>query len=541
MAAALRRLGFNAVWLLVLCVALMPVLGIVLGLWPTQTINLNSLNTFLSYKGLFASVSMTLFTALFSTLISLYIAFWVYSQYHMSRGWQSLEKYLAPMLSMPHLAVAMGLVFLFSDGSFIFTEGGLPRKSLLTLILAIVIKEVPFFLLIFTAIGRQLPIQQWLLQSRALGYAKASGWWFLVFPAVLKQSRLALLAATAYTLSVVDISLLVGPNIPELFAVSLYRWQSSFSSGNQELAFWANALLIVLLIVSVLILYAHEKLISTGLKTLSVLGSRFGLAKFNPIFVAWLPVSAMLSVLMLVVFALWSLGFGWHLPGDIWQTINFELWQNEWFFVALPLQNSMIIALIAAMLGIALALLCLELQHQKQRYWPDYLWLLAILLPQLSMVLGWQIAHIWLEGSYHLGWIIASHLPFTFAYAYLVLKGPFQSLETRYELIAASFGYSAWQSWWKVRFRLLLPAILSAFAIAFSVSIAQYIPTLMLGAGRVATITTEAVAIGTGNQQNVIALYMLLQSVLPFVAFLLAAILAYQFRSSMGAGDVRNN
>ena len=116
----------------------------------------------------------------------------------------------------------------------------------------------------------------------------------------------------------------------------------------------------------------------------------------------------------------------------------------------------------------------------------------------------------------------------------LVLKGPFQNVESRYELLAASFGYSVWQSWWLVRFRLLLPAVFTAFAIAFSVSIAQYIPTLMMGAGRVTTITTEAVAIGTGSQQDLIALYVLLQSILPFMAFFIAALLARRFRGSMG-------
>lgn len=540
MATALRRLTLSVAWLLVCGVAIMPLLGIVLGLWPTGFLSLESFSAFIAYQGLMSSVGMTLFSALFSTLLSFYIAFWVYSQYHMSRGWQSFEKFLAPMLSMPHLAVALGLVFLFGDGSFIFTDNGLARKSLLTLILAIVIKEVPFFLLILTAVGRQLPIQDWLLQGRALGYRKDSGWWLLVFPVVLKQSRLALLAATAYTLSVVDIAMLVGPNIPELFAVSLYRWQSSFSPGNQSLAFWANIVLIALLVVCVVILYLHEKVACKGAKQLSVLGTRFKLAVFNPAFMAWLPLSAVISLLMITVFALWSFGFSWHLVGDIWPQLNLALWQAEWFFVALPLNNAVVIALAAAFLGTALALLALELQRQKARYWPDYLWLSAILLPQLSMVLGWQIAHIWLQGSYQLSWIVVSHLPFTFAYAYLVLKGPYQSLETRYELMAASLGYSPWQTWFKVRFRLLLPAIFTALAIAFSVSIAQYIPTLMIGAGRVATITTEAVAIGTGNQQNVIALYMLLQSALPFMAFVLAAMLAVKFRGSIGDADVRS-
>jgi putative thiamine transport system permease protein len=545
--ARIRQIALASGWLLVSLISLLPILGIVVGLWPSEQITFADVERLLAYQGLSVSVFMTLFSAIFSTLISLYIAFMVYSQYHLSRRLQSFEKYLAPLLSLPHLAIALGLVFLFSDGGLFFVDSGLPRKGLSTLIIAIVIKEVPFFLLIFSAIGRQLPIKYWLLQGKALGYQDYRCWWFLVFPPLLKQSRLALLAATAYTLSVVDMSLLVGPNIPELFAVSVYRWQSSFAAGDQVLAFWSNALLLILLAVSVFILYAHEKLASIGCKALATKGSRFHIGKINPVFKAWLPMLGLLIAMMVVVFTLWSFGLNWH---SSWHSDNFaftqlstRLWKDEWLFFALPLQNSLLIGLLAGLLGVAFALLALELQRQKGKYWPDYYWLLAIILPQLSMVLGWQIMHIWSQGGYHSGWIVLSHLPFTFAYAYLVLKGPFQSVEPDYELLAASFGYSPWQRWWQVRFRLLLPAIFMAFAIAFSVSIAQYIPTLMMGAGRVTTITTEAVAIGTGSQQDLIALYVLLQSILPFMAFFVAALLARRFRgsvagNSMGGGSI---
>lgn len=543
MAAAIRRIGLASGWLLVSLISVLPIIGVLVGLWPPEHITFADIESFLGYQGLSTSVFMTLFSAIFSTLLSLYIAFMVYSQYHLSRRLQSLEKYLAPLLSLPHLAIALGLVFLFSDGSVFFVDSGLPRKGLSTLILAIVIKEVPFFLLIFSAIGRQLPIKYWLLQGNALGYQDYRCWWLLVFPALLKQSRLALLAATAYTLSMVDVSLLVGPNIPELFAVSVYRWQTSFANGDQALAFLANALLLILLALSVCILYAHEKLAYAACQSLATQGSRFYMGIINPVFKAWLPMLGILTAMMVVVFALWSFGFNLHrvsfnsfnsFDGFTATQLSTRLWQDEWLFFALPLQNSLLIGLLAGMFGVALALLALELQRQKGKYWPDYYWLLAIILPQLSMVLGWQILHIWLQGGYHSGWVIVSHLPFTFAYAYLVLKGPFQSVEPRYELLATSFGYSSWQSWWQVRFRLLLPAIFTAFAIAFSVSIAQYIPTLMMGAGRVTTITTEAVAIASGSQQDLIALYVLLQSILPFMAFFLAAILARRFRGSMG-------
>ena len=414
-----------------------------------------------------------------------------------------------------------------------FADSGLPRKGISTLIIAIVIKEVPFFLLILSAIGRQLPIKYWLLQGKALGYQSYRCWWLLVFPPLLKQSRLALLAASAYTLSVVDISFLVGPNIPELFAVSMYRWQTSFSAGDQALAFGSNILLLGLLVISIVALYAHEKLVHIACKNGAVLGSTIRLGRINRIFVAWLPITAGITLLMVVVFALWSLGANWQIDGSLFANLHTRLWQDEWLFFSLPLQNSIFIGFIAGLLGVAAAILALELQRHKGGYLPDYYWLLAILLPQLSTVLGWQISHIWLEASYHSGWVILSHLPFTFAYAYLVLKGPFQNIEPRYGLLAASFGYSSWQCWYKVRFRLLLPAVLSAFAITFSVSVAQYIPTLMIGAGRVTTITTEAVAISTGSQQDVMALYILLQSILPFVAFLMAALLTQRLRGSI--------
>ncbi|MFQ3189066.1 MAG: putative thiamine transport system permease protein [Paraglaciecola sp.] len=547
MAATIRRIGHVSGWLLVSLTSLLPIVGIVVGLWPSEQISFADIETFLAYQGLSTSVFMTLFSAILSTLISLYIAFMVYSQYHLSRRLQSFEKYLAPLLSLPHLAIALGLVFLFSDGSLFFADSGLPRKGLSTLIIAIVIKEVPFFLLIFSAIGRQLPIKYWLLQGKALGYQDYRCWWLLVFPALLKQSRLALLAATAYTISVVDVSLLVGPNIPELFAVSVYRWQTSFAVGDQALAFWANALLLILLAVSVFILYVHEKLAHAGCKALATKGSRFYIGMINPVFKVWLPMLGALTAMMLVVFALWSFGFNLHsvsfdgFDSFALTQVTTRLWQDEWLFFALPLQNSLLIGLFAGVFGVALALLALELQRQKGKYWPDYYWLLAIILPQLSMVLGWQTLHIWSQGGYHSGWVILSHVPFTFAYAYLVLKGPFQSVESRYELLAASFGYSSLQSWWQVRCRLLLPAIFTAFAITFSVSIAQYIPTLMMGAGRVTTITTEAVAIASGSQQDLIAVYVLLQSILPFMAFFLAAILARRFRGSMGDSGMERN
>jgi putative thiamine transport system permease protein len=69
-----------------------------------------------------------------------------------------------------------------------------------------------------------------------------------------------------------------------------------------------------------------------------------------------------------------------------------------------------------------------------------------------------------------------------------------------------------------------------AWAVGVSVSLAQYLPTLMLGGGRFATITTEAVTLSSGFDRRVMAIYALWQAVLPFIFFLLAIILSRAFQ-----------
>jgi len=543
MATTIRRLAFSSAWMIVALAAGLPLFGVLISLWPSVPITWTDVSRFLAYNGLSTSILNSILVALLAPLIGFYIAFMVYTQYRFHARWQQLEQRLAPLLSLPHLAVALGLVYLFGVGGLlwnalgdvfnttIFAWFGIPRKSIFTVILAISIKEVPFFLLVFSAIGRQLPIKEWLLQGRALGHSAAVSWWVLVLPSMLKQSRLALLAAMAYSLSVLDISLLVGPNIPSLYAVVLYTWQTGFSASDQSQAFLGNLLLLLMLGFLVAAIYAHEWFAVKRLKSAAINAKSLLVARVNSVFISWLLFFSVLSLAILFTFLLWSLGGGKQVAAEL----SFTLWQEEWFFMQGPLLNSLLIGVISGIAGLAIAILALELQHQQKRFLPDYIWLMAILLPQLSMVYGWQLGHTQISGSYHISWVIISHLPFTFAYSYLVLRGPFQSVDKHYELVAASLGYSYWQRWWKIRFNLLRPALLSALAIAFSVSVAQYIPTLMIGAGRIATITTEAVAIASGNEQGITATYMLMQASLPFVVFLLASILAFRLRGSFDA------
>ena len=69
---------------------------------------------------------------------------------------------------------------------------------------------------------------------------------------------------------------------------------------------------------------------------------------------------------------------------------------------------------------------------------------------------------------------------------------------------------------------LLRAALASALAVGFAVSVAQYLPTLFIGAGRFNTVTTEAVTLASGAQRSLTSAYAWLQWLLPVIGFMLA-------------------
>ena len=75
----------------------------------------------------------------------------------------------------------------------------------------------------------------------------------------------------------------------------------------------------------------------------------------------------------------------------------------------------------------------------------------------------------------------------------------------------------------RVKWPPLRAALASAMAVGFAVSVAQYLPTLFVGAGRFATVTTEAVTLASGAQRSLTSAYAWLQWLLPVIGFALAA------------------
>ena len=204
--------------------------------------------------------------------------------------------------------------------------------------------------------------------------------------------------------------------------------------------------------------------------------------------------------------------------------LTLDHWQRSGPMLVTPLVNTALIGLISTTLATALVLTTLENEHRQHIQPRRALWLLylPLLVPQIAFLFGLIVAAESLGVRPQLGLVIAGHLLFVLPYVYLSLAEAYRRLDPRWLQVARSLGVSRSAAFWKVRLPLLLAPLLTAFAVGLAVSIGQYLPTQLLGAGRVTTVTTEAVALAAGSNRRLIGVWALVQAGLPLIGFMLA-------------------
>jgi putative thiamine transport system permease protein len=212
----------------------------------------------------------------------------------------------------------------------------------------------------------------------------------------------------------------------------------------------------------------------------------------------------------------------WPFP-DLWpQAWTVQAWQAVadnarwvWATLALALASSA-----AALVWTVAWLECAPLAWQRRL---QGLWYLPLFLPAVLWALGLhRLALAWgIDGA--AGGLWLAHSLCVLPYVLLSLQGPYGGFDARLQALAASLGRRRWAFVWRIKWPLLRAALAGSFAVGCAVSVAQYLPTLYVGAGRFASVTTEAVALAAGGQRSLMAAFAALQWLLPALVFGAAA------------------
>ncbi len=187
------------------------------------------------------------------------------------------------------------------------------------------------------------------------------------------------------------------------------------------------------------------------------------------------------------------------------------------------LGNSLGLALAACALGAAVCLLWLACGPTRGDGW---VWL-PLVLPALPLAAGqYRLAlYAWLDGEW---WtVLWGHLLWVVPWMLFILRPAWRQRDPRMAVIARTLGWGAHAYFLAADPALADPPAADRAGGGLSVSIAQYLPTLWLGAGRIPTLTSQAVALSSGGEVQTLAAQALWQLLLPAVCFTLTALLAW--------------
>ena len=499
------------------------------------------------------ALAVTLISGLCATLLSFLLAVGIAATLHGARLFTWMRRLLAPLLAMPHAAMALGFAFLIAPSGWLMrllaplvaADGLPPGASLLgdrwglSLAAGLVLKETPFLLLAIVGGLGQLPAEASLATARLLGYRPTTAWLKTILPQLYSQLRLPLYAVLAFSLSVVDMALILGPSTPGPLAPLLLRW---FNAADLQTIFPATAgavLQILLVGAAILLWWAGERVAARLAAGWLADGARGHLGRSGRILgggAAGLLVA--LAALGIFALILWSLAASWRFPALLPQGFSLDTWLRPGLDIARPVATSLLLGLGATAIALLLTLGCLENErrhglHPTRRI----LWLiyLPLLTPQISFLFGTEALFAWLGIEASLTALIWSHVLFVLPYVFLMLADPYRALDERYARTGLCLGAGQGRLFFRVMLPLLLRPTLIAAAVGFSVSIALYLPTLFAGAGRFDSLTIEAVAASAGGDRRIAGVYGFLQAGLPLAGFALALILpAVLFRHRRG-------
>ena len=503
--------------------------------------------------GVWTSVRLSFCSGFLTTALSLAIVVGFCAGWHATRLFSGMQRILSPLLSVPHVTVAFGLAFLLAPSGWIVRllspwATGLERPpdwltvqdpTGLSLVLGLVVKEVPFLLLMTLAALNQTDAARARTLARTLGYGPFVAWLKAVFPQVYPQLRLPVFAVLAYSASVVDVALVLAPTTPPPLAVQLLRWFND-PDLNQRFVASAGALVQLLLVVALIGLWC---LMEQTLKRLGRAWIRSGGRGRDDTVVRCLvalPLSfcSMLTTLALAGMVVWSLADYWHYPNALPQRIGLTNWERYATVVVRPLWHTVAVGLASALTALLLTLGCLEHEARFGRRPSNRaLWLLylPLLVPQVAFLFGVQVLLIaaGLDGLWLA--LLWNHLVFVLPYVFLSLADPYRVWDERYSRTALCLGASPNRVWLRIKLPMLLRPILIALAVGFAVSVGQYLPTLFASGGRYPTLITEAVTLAAGGDRRIIGVYALLQMVTPFIVFSLALLIpAWLYRDRRG-------
>ncbi|MFN8828538.1 MAG: ABC transporter permease [Labrys sp. (in: a-proteobacteria)] len=522
------------------------------------TLSLTPMADLAATPGVWRAALVSLTTGLVSTALALLIAFLTVALFLDRPTFRVMRRLLSPLLAVPHAAAAFGLAALVAPSGWLVrlfspwaTGWDTPPDLLIVndragiaLTLGLAAKETPFLVLMLIAALPQAEASRRMLAAATLGYGRLKAFAVSAWPSLYAQIRLPVLAVIVYGTANLDMAMILGPTTPPTLSVMALREAADPDLARRSVAAAAAILQIGVCLLAALFWFAGERLAARLIGAAAASGRRARSDRFWRIAGALLTLFPPIAIIAgLATLALWSIALRWPFPQAFPSGVTLDGWGRTMMALAEPLGWTLALGAASSAIALGLVLLALD-QEDAAGKRPGVAALVILyaplLVPQIAFLLGLSSLAVALRVDGHFAAVLLAHLVFVLPYVYLSLAGPWRAFDGRYLLVARGLGAGRGRTFLAVRLPMLMRPIATAFALGFAVSVAQYLPTVLVGAGRITTVTSEAIALSAGQDRRVIGVVALIQALLPALAFALALALpaiAARRRAGLSAGE----
>ncbi len=206
----------------------------------------------------------------------------------------------------------------------------------------------------------------------------------------------------------------------------------------------------------------------------------------------------------------------------IWQGFTWRWYAIAWNDAALiaSLRMSLVIAFLTALFSTVIgtsAALALGRYRLRLRRAAEALVFLPVLIPEI--VIGFASAALFglLGMAFGLSTIIAAHVAFSISYVVFIVRARIATLDQSLEEAAMDLGATPWQTFYRVTLPMILPGVISAALLVFTISLDDYVITSFVAGPGAQTLPLKIysmVKTGVTPEINAISTVLLVATVL---------------------------
>ena len=496
--------------------------------------NLNYFYISFNIAGISKSIIMSLFTGLGSTLLALFFSQVILLYFFKTRAYNYIKIIISPLIALPHITMAIGLIFLFSPSGLFFRLFSpwltgfdrppnffiIPDEYGFFLILGLILKEIPFFILVSLSAVQQFSARQIFDLGKSLQNSNFSSWCILIFPLIYKKIRLVIFIVIAFTASVVDMSLILAPSTPSTLAIRILQiYQSSdidsfFIASNLALI---QLLIIIILLLSWMILeriVEHKLFFIFFMKILS-----FKIFFLKNLIFASAAILFSLSVLGIFSSLLWGFSKNWYFPSFFPNSIDIDTFINFYNENKFIVFISIFISVVVSFLSSLLTIIWVELMDilKMKKLYLEWIIFIPLFIPQISFLIGLQSFIILFNFDSFLIPLIIIQLFYVIPYSFIILAPSLREIKKDIIRVAASLGKNRFHRLVQIKLPIIMSSFLTSFAVGMLVSFSLYIPVYFIGAGRVTTLTVEALNLALSGSRQDLGVATFFQIIIPIL------------------------